>query len=463
MVLNNKVDEFKDDLIKDVQEIVKIKSVEGEPEKKMPFGEGPAKALKCVLNISEKLGFKTVNLDNYIAYAEYGEGEDYIGVLGHIDVVPEGDGWDYPPFGAEIHDGKIYGRGTTDDKGPIIAALYGLKAIKDCNIKLSKKVRIIFGTNEETGCREISHYLKNEKPPIMGFTPDAEYPIINGEKGITIFNLVKDLNVKSQEDIKIKYIIGGQRPNIVADYCEVGIEANDKYWIKQNIEDINKKFEYNIETKITDDLIIIKCYGKSAHGSTPELGENAIMQMFRILYNIHLPSCDIVDYIDFFAKNVGMDTSGKGLGVDLEDDISGKLSFNIGTVNANEDKIIMSLNLRYPVSFSLEDMLTPLKESLKGTGIIIENMMHQPPLYFDPEHELIKKLKKVYYEQTGDSPELLSIGGGTYAKEMPNIVAFGPIFPGKPDLDHQANEYIEIEDLVLNSKIYAHAIYELAK
>lgn len=192
MILDQYVDILKDELVKSTQEIIKIKSTEGEPKPGMPYGEGPGKALEKALMIADSLGFKTKNVDGYVGYAEYGEGDEMVGVLGHLDVVPEGDGWDYPPYGAEIHDGKIYGRGATDDKGPIMASLYALKAIKDSGLKLSKRVRILFGTNEETGSKEIEYYLKHDEAPTIGFTPDANYPVIYAEKGITMFEVVKD-------------------------------------------------------------------------------------------------------------------------------------------------------------------------------------------------------------------------------------------------------------------------------
>lgn len=182
MELNERIEELREEIIKSTQDLVKIKSVEEEAKEGKPFGEGVAKTLDRALEISSELGFKTVNMDGYVGYAEYGEGEDYVAVLAHLDVVPEGDGWIHPPYGAEIHDGKMYGRGTMDDKGPIMSALYGLKAIKDLKLPLSKKVRIIFGTDEETGSEDIAYYLQREKAPIAGFTPDAEYPIIYAEK-----------------------------------------------------------------------------------------------------------------------------------------------------------------------------------------------------------------------------------------------------------------------------------------
>lgn len=462
MDLNIKIEEMSEEIIKSTQGIVRIKSVEGEPREGMPFGEGPYNALKYALDLSERLGFKTVNLENYIGYAEYGEGEEYIGVLGHLDVVPEGDGWFYPAYGAEIHDGKIYGRGTMDDKGPIISALYGLKAIKDSQIKLSKKVRIIFGTNEESGCGEIEHYFKTEKAPVAGFTPDAEYPIINGEKGLTIFDFVKDLKFVGNNDV-IKYIKGGQKANMVPDYCEAGVITNQVQKVLLYAHNFKEITGYDVTAEVKNDMVVIKSVGVSAHGSTPELGQNAIMQLFGFIEQLGFEDSDILDFIKFYNEYVGLETDGEAFGVGLRDDVSGNLSFNVGTIDINEDRAKMTVNLRYPVTCTFEEMMKGINATLEGSGIRVENMEHQKPLYFPEDHPIIKTLSKVYEEQTGAKASLLSIGGGTYAKEMPNIVAFGPLFPGEPELIHQANEYIKIEDLIKNTKIYAQAIYELAK
>lgn len=463
MKLNKRIDEMKEQLISSTQEVLRIKSIEEEAKPGMPFGEGVSKCLDSALKTCRDLGFKTVNLDGYIGYAEYGEGEDYVAVLGHLDVVPEGDGWLYPPYAAEIHDGKIYARGTLDDKGPMMACLYGLKAIADEKLPLSKRVRIIFGTNEETGSKEIEYYLKKEKPPVLGFTPDGMYPIIYAEKGLTAFNLDKELKVKSQGDFTIKSIKGGHRPNMVPEYCEAVVYTKEIASLVKAAEEFEKKTKYVTKVEKKGELVLIKAFGVAAHGSLPELGKNAIMQMFEFLGTLPLGACDLTDTINFFNKYVGMETTGKSFGVGLKDEASGNLSFNVGVISVDEDNACLTLNLRYPVTFTLEDMMKPFNERIQNTGFVMGKVDHQVPLYFPEDHPLIKILQKVYKEQTGNEPELLAIGGGTYAKEMPNIVAFGPIFPGKPDLDHQVNEYIEVEDLILNAKIYAHTIYELAK
>ncbi|MGH4050680.1 MAG: dipeptidase PepV [Clostridium sp.] len=463
MELNNLIDVMKEDIISSTQEIIKIKSIESDAKPGKPFGEGVNKALECALGIAKDLGFHTVNLDGYVGYAEYGQGEDYVLALGHLDVVPEGNGWIYPAYGAEIHDGKMYGRGTTDDKGPIMATLYGLKAIKDAKLPLSKRIRILFGTNEETGSKELDYYLEREKPPVAGFTPDADYPIINGEKGITIFNIVKDFKVKNKSDNFIKYIKGGQAANMVPDYCEAGIITTNAESIVSALRIFVKDDDSKLSAVVNKDMIIIKSKGESAHGSLPELGQNAIMQLLAFLGTIDFGTNDISEFIKFVNENIGMEVHGESFGVCLEDEMSGKVSFNVGTLNMDDNSATMTLNLRYPVTSKLEDMMNPFNNKIDGTGIRIEKFEHQKPLYFSPDSPIIKTLQEVYTKQTGEEAKLVSIGGGTYAKEMPNIVAFGPMFPGELDTIHKPNEYITIDNLIKNAKIYANALYELAK
>ena len=468
MELDEKIDSLRDEIINKVVEIVRIKSLEGKALPGKPYGEDVAKVLETTLNIAKELGFKTVNLDGFIGYAEYtpegvAEDADYVGVLGHLDVVPEGDGWTYPPFAAEIHEGRIYGRGTTDDKSPIMASLFSLYAIKELKLPLSKKVRIIFGTNEETGCKEIKYYLSKEKPPVSGFTPDAEYPIIYAEKGITHLQVSKKIDINNQGKIKILTLKGGLAPNMVPNLCTVEITSNHNNYIVNSAKEVAEKTGFDITATEEQGKVLIVSKGKAAHGSLPETGQNAIMQAFQFLGEVDKEYTEVMNFINFFNQYVGMESDGKAFGVGLQDKASGKLSFNVGVVELTDNEIIMKLDVRYPVTYTYDDMMTPFKKRLEKSGIEVKTILHMEPLYFPKDHPLIATLTKIFVKHTGSTAKPLAIGGGTYAKEMPNIVAFGPIFPGKPDLDHQVDEYVEIEDVILNAKIYADAIYELAK
>lgn len=457
-MLDEKILNMKEEIIKSVQESLRIKSVENEAKEGMPFGEGVHRALENCLKLSESLGFKTVNVDNMIGYAEYGQGDEMIAVLGHLDVVPEGDGWSYPPYAAEIHDGKIYGRGATDDKGPTIGALYALKAIKDLNFPLKRRVRIIFGLNEETGSKCVKYYVEHgEEIPVCGFTPDAEYPIINGEKGIVTCKYKRRLI--PQGDMILKSVRGGTAANVVPDYAEAIICLP-----KNKIIDVLKLAERVEEIKIEEkeDSLTIKSFGVSAHGSTPENGKNSISHLFLFLGKLDFKG-DTKEFIDFINKYMGLDLHGEKLGIYLEDKISGKFIFNLGTIFGNKDEINIEINMRYPVTKTYEDFIDIFKGKIDLGKMEEIYLRHKKSLYVSPDTEFIKKLQKVYEEKMGEKAELISIGGGTYAKAINNIVAFGPIFKGEPMVEHKPDEYIGIDSLIKNVQIMAAAIYELAK
>lgn len=456
---------MKDDIISDTQKLIRIESIEADKRPLMPFGEKVNDALITTLDIGKRLGFNTKNIDGYMGYIEWGSekgsGEEIVGVLGHIDVVPEGDGWHHEPYGGEICDGKIYGRGALDDKGPIIASIYAMNALKVSGFKPSKRIRILIGTNEESGCGEIGYYLEREEAVTTGFTPDGYFPVIFAEKGIMIFNITKEL--KKSEGASLFYIKGGHRPNMVPDYCEAGIKVCDKEAIMRKADAFSKSNNCEIKYEVDADNLIIKSYGISAHGSTPEYGKNAVMQLIKFLQWIEICSGELGEAIAFLSNTIGMETKGETFEVALHDDVSGDLSLNVGTIDMNENMITLSINIRYPVTFKMEDVLQRFNKKIGNTGFEVKGLLNQNPLYYPKDHELIRTLLGVYESIMNEKAEPLAIGGGTYAKEMPGIVAFGPIFPGKPDLDHKADEYIEIEDLMKISNIYAHSLEALAR
>lgn len=472
--LNVLVEQDKEGLINATQELVRIKSVRDTPEAGAPFGEGPAKALDKALQIASDLGFATTNLDGYIGYAEYGEGDEYVAVLAHLDVVPEGEGWKYPPYGAEIHDGKIYGRGAIDDKGPAMASLYALKAVRDANLPLSKRVRVIFGCSEETGGPDVEHYLKLEKAPVSGFTPDAYFPAIYAEKGLMSFDLSKnlssDLRAEQPGDISIMSIQGGTAYNIVPDKAVARIQATDLDQVAGACSEFAGETGYNLTAEIesgNDDAagtVLITSVGKAAHGSTPYKGVNAAMQLIAFLASLDLGGSEMSEAIRFLNASIDMESDGKSFGLAMEDEPSGNLTLCVGLVNATPESMVLGLNIRYPVTYKFQDVMGRFNQTIEGTGFVAENWQaNQSPLYYPKDSPLILTLTRVYAEQTGRNDSAIAIGGGTYAKEMPNIVASGPMMPGQEEVEHQANEYIVIDQLINVTKIYAQDIYELAK
>ena len=431
---------WKEDMINDIMSLLEVESVEGEPEELMPAGKAVNEALERALEIGRRMGFGVRNLDGHAGYIEYGEGSEYVAVLGHLDIVPIGSDWTNNPHGEVIGD-RIYGRGAIDDKGPMMAALYGLKAIKEEGAVLSKRIRLIFGTSEETGGPDIKNYLKTESQPVAGFTPDAEFPAINAEMGILILKLIKEMPDKGC------LITGGSAVNMVPDRAKAVISHDD-----------------GTET-------VIEEKGISAHGSTPHKGESAIWKLVGKLHFMKLSgklhemkfSGGLGDTLDFINTCLCKDTDGSALGIDLADEASGKLVMNMGTISLKDGKLEIGLNIRYPVTFSSEDVLVKLEETMKLNGFRLILEHEDKPLYYPVDHELVARLMEAYRETTGDARGPLAIGGGTYAKEMKNIVAFGPMMPGREDVAHQADEYITVSDLMLCAEVYAKAMMALAE
>ncbi|MGC8789071.1 dipeptidase PepV [Caldisericum sp.] len=438
------IEENKKKLIEITQQIIRVPSVEGTPTSDAPFGENVKKALLLALEISEDLGFRTVNIDNIVGYAEFGDGKDVISVLGHLDVVPEGSNWIYPPYGAEIHDGKIYGRGAIDDKGPTMAALFGAYALKETGVKLSKRVRIVFGTNEETGWKCMEHFKKVVHDPLIGFTPDAEFPLINREKGILNITLRRDFETKNEE-VKI---IGGNRPNMVPDYA--------KAEFKDALKLLN--LDEGIEVKGN----IVEAHGKSAHGALPEQGINAIVKLANSILS-EVKHRETKEVLNFIVNKVGNDVYGGLMGIANEDTLSGKLTMNLGVIEVNESFAELTFNIRYPITDNFERIVNGFNEAGKDYGLRVSQYKNQNPLYVKEDSELVQTLLKVFEETTGRKGYTLAIGGGTYARAMDMGVAFGPTFEEMEKVEHMANEYIEIDHLVNLAKIYGKAIFELAK
>lgn len=435
-MFNNYIRKNQNEIIDAVLGCVKINSVESEPKPGMPFGRGVSQALEYALNLADKMGFKTKNIDNMVGYAEYGEGEEMVAVLGHLDIVPVGDGWNYDPFGEIVGD-RIYGRGTLDDKGSVIGALYSLDAVRNSGMAINKRIRIIFGTNEETGGCDMERYNLTEEMPVMGFTPDADYPVIFSEKGIARVTIEK----------KIKH------ENNACTLCEAhaGNAVNivpDKAYIKLKPE---KGEIYELEAD-----------GIPAHGSTPEQGQNAISKLMKKAAEVEL-SGDIKTFVDFYNKHIGKETDGKSLNIACETEKFGNTTVNVGLLEGDADHIKITLDCRYPAG---EDFTKRLQNAVKIAAnydmeVTLESEVE--PLYVPEDSVLVQTLQNVYKEQTGDDREPLVIGGGTYAKAVKNIVAFGPVFPGQEDVIHQKDEFISIEHLMKNMEIMAHAMYCLAR
>lgn len=456
-----KAEELRDNIVKTTQELIKIPSVEAESDGAYPYGENVYNALIKALDISSELGFKYKNIDNYAAHIEIGEGNEVLALLCHLDVVPEGSNWTYPPYAAEIHDGKIYGRGAIDDKGPAAAALYALKIVDDLGIKLQKRVRLILGTNEESGMASLRYYFDKEKMPELAFSPDAVFPVIHAEKGILDLKFSAQLDNEDLDGLELISIKGGNAANMVPDFAEAEIKGIEL----RELEDMLENIDYdpdNLEVLSSQKSLKLKYNGISAHASTPEEGKNAISYLINILAELPFADKNTMDFLNFYKNKIGTEYYGESIGCADEDDIKTKLTFNTGIIRVNNNKAEFIVNIRYPVKSSAEKVVRDIKTNTADDKITLEQMSNADPLYIPKDDPFIQKLINAYREFSGDDAEAVAIGGGTYARLVKKGAAFGPLFPEREMLAHQKDENVLIDDLVKAAAIYAKAIIDIA-
>ena len=461
------IEKSKNEIIKETCNLINIPSISEETNNPdMPFGKSAKEALEYALSLGEKLGFRTKNLDGYCGYIEFGEGEKLIGIIGHLDVVPSGDGWDTPPFEATIKNNKIFGRGAIDDKGPVIASLYAMKAVKDTQ-KLNCRVRLILGINEEKAWKCIKHYKKVEELPTISFSPDADFPCIYAEKGISTLYIKDDYNKYSNFPIKISNInCNNNAINVVPKKCDITIDIDNS---QINISDVIcfieekvKELKFDINYSINNNSITLHSTGIQAHSAHPELGKNAISPALILLNKIFTHFGYNIKLFEFCEKCIGTEFNGKSLGINFEDE-SGKLTLNVGNFKFYENYLQIGINLRIPINTTIDAVANLIDLECKKYSLDTYVAGKQNPLYVPKDNHLVKTLCDIFNKMTGSHAEPIAIGGGTYARAFENCVSFGANFPDDTDMCHQANEFIDIDKLILSCKIYAEAIYELSK
>jgi succinyl-diaminopimelate desuccinylase len=470
--LAEKIKGYEEELVSSLSELIQIPSVRKEPVvldgELLPFGQEVHNALLYMHHLARKEGFSFFDVDHYGGHMDYGvPKEKTLGILLHLDVVPEGTGWDMDPFGGQVVGDRIYGRGALDDKGPTIAVFYALKALKDLGYEPEVSIRLVFGLDEETGWSGMDYYLARQKAPDFGFTPDAEFPAISGEKGILVFDVVKKLSktVGLDRGLELRSLKGGHAANMVADYARALLfqrDAKGYEEIKERVSAMSTPEKGSLRCRHTGKSLEVVAEGVSAHGAKPEHGFNAISLLMDFLGQLTFAEDDVNDFIQFYNQHIGYEVSGKGLNLDLEDEESGKLILNIGKAYMNSKEARITVNIRYPVTYGEEEIYRLLMEILTPCQMGIIKTMVQHPIYFSKEDPFIRKLMGVYAKVTGDGKsQPLVIGGGTYARAMDQFVAFGPSFPGEREVAHQKNEYMEISKLMTAAVIYGQAIYEL--
>jgi len=450
----------KEDLLKDLFDLLSVRSILGtDITEETPFGSGPREALDLILSFGKRDGYKTKLVENKAGHIEVGQGEELFGILGHVDVVPvvEAD-WTSHPFKPEIRDGKIFARGSLDDKGPTMAAYYAVKLLDKLGVKWNKRVRVIIGSDEETGFRCVEAYFKHEEQPASGFTPDAMFPLVYAEKARATFDhKLKFVSEDGEYNYKLVKFNGGQVLNMVI--------ASAKAELEGEVADIKEKFEKFLEQEKlegeveVENTIKLTLKGKAAHGSTPQYGINGATKLAEFLSTLGLDN-NGKNFVDYIVEKLANDPFGEKLGINYSDDEMGEATYNYGILEYDlERKIgLVSTDCRHPKKFDLVDRLN----GIKVDNIDIEVTSTKEAHYVPKDDELVTTLMDVYRKHTGDTKnDAFVLGGGTYARCLKKGVAFGLLFPGKEDTMHQANEYLEVEDLLLATAIYAEGIYKL--
>lgn len=439
-----KLDENFPSFLKNLDRLVSIPSYLQEDGSKFPFGENIQKVLEEMLKISQELGFKTyIDPEGYYGYAEIGSGEKLVGVLGHLDVVPPGDlsKWENDPFKPVIKDGKYYGRGAQDDKGPTLAAMYALKTLLDSGFELNYRVRFIFGTDEENLWRDMPKYVEKEEMPTVGFTPDSKFPLIYSEKGLLQCKLI----AKNESGMIFK---GGDAFNSVP--SNMIVDKN---------EDLIKVLEeLNYEYKEKDNKIEV--VGKSVHAQVAETGINAINRYMHALTKLGKET----KAGKFITENlIGYNFAEPIFGL-VKDEHSGELKFNVGKIEFTEENEILGIDMRIPVTYDKEKIVEDLTKKAKEYGFEYTQHDYLKSIYVPLDSELITTLMSAYQEITGDmESQPVASGGATYARAMNNCVAFGCVLPGSPKTEHQPNEYIILDDIKKAIKIYMKAFEKFNK
>ncbi|MBQ9139546.1 MAG: Sapep family Mn(2+)-dependent dipeptidase [Ruminococcus sp.] len=410
------LEEKKEEMIEFLGQLIAVRSVQEKAEENFPFGRSSAKALEIMLDKCSEFGFSVENVDNYAGSADFNNSEAALGILSHLDVVPEGSGWTSDPYTLKRENGVLTGRGTIDDKGPAVASLFAMRALKELNIPLKNGVRLIFGTNEENGGDDIEHYCEKFPLPPMVFTPDGEYPVINGEKGMLRIYFSAELGEKME-------IKAGEVINAVPMACSV-------------------------KTDISASLY----EGKSAHASTPEKGENAITK-FLADYSGNSTALNNLKHI--FQHG---DVEGSAIFGEKSANFTCVLSL-LKTVEKYEKTYIEGgIDVRFPFGHTKEDVQKIICGKLEAAGITVDSVMAVDPHYTDENSDFVQSLLRVYEQVTGEKGRCITIGGGTYVHDIEGGVAFGAEYEGGSGNMHGADEFITEESLLLNAEIMAEAI-----
>jgi succinyl-diaminopimelate desuccinylase len=450
----------KPNMIRDLQRLVAIRSVREEAKENMPFGEGPAEALKECLAIARELGFEVKNCDNYVGTVLLNDQPLLLDILGHLDVVEEGDGWSTPPYELVEKDGMLYGRGTDDDKGPLIAALYAMRAVKELCGPLPYNARIILGTDEESGFSDIRYFFAQTPHATYTFSPDSSFPVTNIEKGSfkPVFQKQWETEAKGK---RITMLHGGEQINVVPPVARAEVEGFSMKEIQAHLAEAELKtgIRYTVQPKAKG--LLITANGKSAHASTPEEGNNALTGLIDLLCRLPFDKHEsIITLHNLNALFPHGETNGASLEIALQDEKSGALTLAFSICDLDLQGIRAQFDSRTPLCAGEENCCQIVRQTLSRLGFSVTGEA-EAPHDTDGSTPFVRTLLECYEEFTGRKGKCLYSGGGTYVHNIPGGVAFGASMPDFESNLHGADEHICINDWMTAAKIFSQAIWKI--
>lgn len=450
--INQIIEEKRSDMIETLRRWIAVPSLKAPAEENAPFGPAVAQALSLALGDAKALGFETRNVDFYAGDVRMGPlGVDPLAILVHLDIVPVGDGWTVDPFGGEVAGDRIYGRGTSDDKGPAVAAMYAMLAVKLAGLPLKREVRLILGCDEESGMEDMAYYREHADIPRTGFSPDASYPIINTEKGL----LFMELRAKAAEDgLKVIQFNVGERHNVIPGSATALIEGDAD--LCDRINRLAREMTLDVEATVEAGAVKLTATGINGHAAYPEGARNAIGEML-----LMLRALGVTGPLKTLADTIGMEYNGESLNAACSDHTSGALTCNLGVIRYDANGLYAELDFRFPLLANGERIAKTVQAAL-GADIDAKVAGLKQPHHVAPTSPLVTALLNAYHEETGRPRECVATGGGTYARCLAEGVAFGASFPEDEDVAHQANEYMSLDVMMQNVRIIARAIVSLA-
>lgn len=450
MLFGDKILKYQDELLADLNTLIGFESIAGEHVRECNA------AMDFILKRANDFGLISERVTYSSGHAQLGEGGKLCGVLTHVDVVPAGNNWTVPPFELTDKDGRLYGRGIADDKGAAMVALYCMRALKENNVEGVNTLRCIYGASEESGMDDMDGYFEKMPIPDLSFTPDSNYGICFGEKGILQLEISTEVN----DAVVLSQLHAGKAVNAVPDTAYALIDSSN--YDEQKLDEIAKKLEGNFEFNSTIDGLMIVSRGKAAHACEPEKGFNAATALIQLLSETFEPA-ETGSVCSFINFAMGTETNGCSLGLKIHDSISGDLTANLGVIHIEGNTAKALIDIRYPVAVSGTGVYRQiLKVAKRYNGIKVKVLHHEKPLYVKKDGELISLLSSAYQNVTGEQPELYTTGGGTYARKLGGKgVAFGPAFKDDEVNMHNADESIDKEKFFKHAQICLEAMYKM--